>query len=322
MYLVKPNFSPSSSSAPRTQPRLKRKSCRVFRHFLSLTSLSTGVTVLWTLVRSIALRPSFTNISLATSACAGSRDSTGSSSYLAEVFVKPTRSSSASASMAGNGVIVVDWSKKTTSANYRGSSSFATFLIIGPTCFFLGILFAQFPYDFPLLWTSDAVDPLYLDQLETHLKFMHQSPPIISRILHIMVATGFLGFFVKLFRPSEANMLFDGSSLVLYLIGVGIYIANIVKGLRTISAGIWNEDGFARTVDGPLTGSVVLGREDSLKVLSASNTILALVLVGVLVLQAGQWYAERKDKEDTEKFEREQQEKKATGTGTASKKKQ
>ena len=38
-----------------------------------------------------------------------------------------------------------------------------------------------------------------------------------------------------------------------------------------------------------------MGREDSLKVLSASNTILALVLVGVLVLQAGQWYAERKD---------------------------
>lgn len=141
--------------------------------------------------------------------------------------------------------------------------------------------------------------------METHLKFLHQSPPLIARLLHIMVGTGFLGFFVKLFKPSESNMLFDGASLVLYLIGVGIYVANIVKGLRTVSAGIWYADDFAgRPVDGPLTGEIILGREDSLKVMAASNTILALVLVGVLVLQAGQWYAERKDRQEREKFAR------------------
>ena len=169
-------------------------------------------------------------------------------------------------------------------------------------CFFLGILFASFPYDFPLLWTSDPVPASYYDQLEVHLRFIHQSPPLIARLLNIICAVGFLGFFIKLFRPSEANVLFDGASLVLYVIGVGVYIANIVKGLRLVSAGVWEDattalrDGGVRH-DGPLTGEVVLGREDSLKVLSASNTILALVLVGVLVLQAGQWYAERKEEE-------------------------
>ena len=74
-----------------------------------------------------------------------------------------------------------------------------------------------------------------------------------------------------------------------------------------------------------------IGREDSLRVLAASNTILALVLVGVLVLQAGQWYAEKKDKEADEKFAKEKEEKTAakaiTKTGghatrSASKKKQ
>ena len=75
---------------------------------------------------------------------------------------------------------------------------------------------------------------------------------------------------------------------------------------------------------------MVIGREDSLRVLAASNTILALVLVGVLVLQAGQWYAERKDQDEAEKFEKEQGEKVATKgtksgghmTRSASKKKQ
>ncbi|KAH6660067.1 ER membrane protein SH3 [Truncatella angustata] len=219
-----------------------------------------------------------------------------------------------------SGLIKVDHNKTTTSKNYRGSSSFATFLIIGPTCFFLGILFAQFPYDFPLLWTTETVLPSYLDQLEAHLKFIHATPPLIARILHIMVGTGFLGFFVKLFRPSEANMLFDGAGLILYVIGVGIYLTNIVKGLRTVSAGIWDAAGNAR--EAPISGELILGREDSLKVLAASNTILALVLLGVLVLQAGQWYAERKEREETEKLDRDEQEKKAQAGGGSSKKKQ
>jgi len=114
-----------------------------------------------------------------------------------------------------------------------------------------------------------------------------------------MVFLGFLGFFTKLFRPSEANVLFDGASLVLYVCGAGVYIANIVKGMRAVSKGDWDSE---KTVhEGLVSGEVVLGREDSLKVISASNTILALVLVGILVLQCGQWYAERKEADELAK---------------------
>lgn len=104
-------------------------------------------------------------------------------------------------------------------------------------------------------------------------------------------------------------MLFDGASLVLYMIGLVIYVANIVKGLRVVTAGLYDADltegelGGADADVGGIKGveagkEVPLGRDDSLKVLAASNTILALVLVGVLVLQAGQWYAERKEKQE------------------------
>ncbi|KAF4972187.1 hypothetical protein FZEAL_9649 [Fusarium zealandicum] len=213
----------------------------------------------------------------------------------------------------------IDYSKTTRSKNYHGTSSFATFMIIArkcllhdpkplplfpaltrvvAVCFFLGILFASFPYDFPLLWTKAPVPENFFDHLETHLKFVHQSPPLISRLLHIIISIGFIGFFIKLFRPSEANFLFDGASLILYLIGFGVYVANIVKALRSVSADIWLDDGFnGKTHEGE-SGELILGREDSLKVLSASNTILALVLVGILVLQAGQWYAEKKEGDD------------------------
>lgn len=125
------------------------------------------------------------------------------------------------------------------------------------------------------------------------------------------MAVGFLGFFIKLFKPSESNMLFDGASLVLYVIGLGVYIANIVKGLRTVSSDIWSK-GFEERHEGPLTGEVILGREDSLKVMAASNTILVLVLVGVLVLQAGQWYAERKELDEYDLIEKTEEQAKSS----------
>jgi len=196
------------------------------------------------------------------------------------------------------------------------TNSFATFLIIGPVCFFLGILFIFLPYDYNVLWTTPPDREPYFILMENHLKFLHQSPPLISRILHIVIGTGFLGFIIKLYKPSEANMLFDGASLVLYMCGIVVYIANIVKGLRVVTAGQY---GATELVEGEMVAAAgaapgeagyVIGREDSLRVLAASNTILALVLVGVLVLQAGQWYAQHKEEAEIAEINKAHEEKK------------
>ncbi|KAF2863584.1 Shr3 amino acid permease chaperone [Piedraia hortae CBS 480.64] len=185
------------------------------------------------------------------------------------------------------------------------SSPLATSLIIGSTCFFLGILFAMFPYDYPVLWTTPEAtvggrEP-YFAQQENHLKVLHASPPLIPRILHIVVGTGLLGFVLKLYKPNEANMLFDGASLVLYMCGTTVYITNIVRGLRTVTEGKYGED----------VGEGYIGREDSLRVVAASNAILALVLLGVLVLQLGQWYAQRKEDQEMAEMDRQDQLKKS-----------
>ena len=137
---------------------------------------------------------------------------------------------------------------------------------------------------------------------------MHSSPPVVPRILHIVVAVGFLGFFIKLYKPSESNTLFDGASLFLYMCGLTVYITNTVKGLRIVQDGLYDAadgnggaaPGAGSSIPGGEQQLEIIGREDSLKVLAASNTILGLVLVGILTLQAGQWYAERKDEQDME----------------------
>ncbi|PYH96752.1 Shr3 amino acid permease chaperone [Aspergillus ellipticus CBS 707.79] len=194
------------------------------------------------------------------------------------------------------------------------NSSFATFLIVCPTSFFLGLIFSLFPYDYPILWSTTPTPPTHYDYFESHLRFLHASPPLIPRILHIVIFLGLLGLVIKLYRPSESNMLFDGASLVLYMCGVTVYVANVVKGLRLVSGGVYGDE-LAAAGSGGAGGDgegvdegQVLNREDSLKVLAASNTILALVLVGVLVLQAGQWYAERKEAQEVESFRRKEKE--------------
>jgi hypothetical protein len=149
-----------------------------------------------------------------------------------------------------------------------------------------------------------------------------------------------MGLIIKLYKPSESNMLFDGGSLVLYMAGIIVYVANIVKGLRIVTVGKYGEglDEVVQNLDrndevnmGAFdreTGTSVLGREDNLKVLAASDTILALVLVGILVLQAGQWYAERADEKEKRKFreqekerreEREEKKEAAAATGVGRK---
>ena len=156
--------------------------------------------------------------------------------------------------------------------------------------------------------------------IETHLKLLYHSPPLIVQLLHIVIGIGILGLIFKLYKPTESNKLFDGGSLVLYMAAIVIYTANIVKGLRIVDAGVYgiglkalnedqadNTDGSGYDVD---TGDSVLGREDNLKVLSASNTILALVLVGIITLQVGQWYAERADEKAKREFEEREEAKK------------
>ncbi|KIV77567.1 hypothetical protein PV11_09357 [Exophiala sideris] len=193
------------------------------------------------------------------------------------------------------------------------SNPFATFLIIVPVSFFLGIVFSLFPYDYPLLWSTVPTPSAHFDAIESHLKLLHSAPNLIQRILHIMVAMGLGGLVFKLYKPTESNMLFDGGSLVLYMVAVIVYIANIVKGLRLVTDGTYGVglgslkedqlDNVDRTGFDVDTGDSVLGREDNLKVLAASNTILALVLVGVLVLQIGQMYADRVDERTMKEFE-------------------
>jgi len=167
-----------------------------------------------------------------------------------------------------------------------GASSFATYLIVCPTSFLLGILYNNWAYDFPLLWTSQILTPETISAIETHYQTLYNAPPLISRVMHGIIVLALASFVVKLYKPSESNALFDGASLVLFMVAVIVYGSNTIRGMQIINAGTYGEE---------------VPQIPSLQVVAASNTIMALVLIGVLLLQSGQWYAEKKEKEELDK---------------------
>jgi len=49
-------------------------------------------------------------------------------------------------------------------------------------------------------------------------------------MLHAVIGVGLMGHIVKLYKPNESNYLFDGASLVLYMVAVVLYGTSVVGG--------------------------------------------------------------------------------------------
>ncbi|KAI5807528.1 Shr3 amino acid permease chaperone, partial [Peziza echinospora] len=188
-----------------------------------------------------------------------------------------------------------------------GRAQFGTFLIICPVSFFLGILFTNLSFDYHTLWTSVPATETILAAVESHYTLLNNPPPLIPRVLNFTVILGLAGFLCKLvlYNPTESNYLFDGASLVLYMIGFVMYATNIIQGLSIVASGDYGEE---------------VGKIDTLKIMAATQTMIALVFLGVLVLQAGQWYAEGKEAEEAKRIEAEVQKEKLDAAGAGKKK--
>ncbi|CRK35153.1 hypothetical protein BN1708_006654 [Verticillium longisporum] len=160
--------------------------------------------------------------------------------------------------------------------------------------------------------------------IATHilLTFSRPSPSYHGRLQTIQPFRDLLDRRLRLLLPRHSLR------LISLRLPPPVYLTNIVRGLRAVGEGIWDDPDWEVKANGNAGegDGLVLGKEDSLKVLSASNTILALVLVGVLVLQVGQAYAERKEREEIEALDKKDKEAAAAGAagkgGAANKKKQ
>ncbi|KAM5532894.1 hypothetical protein V8D89_013446 [Ganoderma adspersum] len=144
--------------------------------------------------------------------------------------------------------------------------------------FFLGVLAICLNVDYRILFTALS-DNVVRDGFEFYTTF-YNSPPAIKALLHGIVILGLVGLIGKLHKWDESAVFFDGSSLAAYIFALAVYMTVGIPACRTVADPVPNVD----TKDDQI---------EALRVLSAGNTIIIVLLGGILALQAGQQWARR-----------------------------
>ncbi|KAF7317921.1 hypothetical protein MKEN_00880200 [Mycena kentingensis (nom. inval.)] len=166
-------------------------------------------------------------------------------------------------------------SKATSMANAKGLSA----AVLGPVCFFLGVLFICFNIDYRVLWVPLS-DETVQDGFQFYTTF-YNAPPAIKALLHGMIGVVLIGLLSKLHAWDDSAMFFDGSCIAVVVFGIAVYATVVIPMLRTIVT--------------PLESETRTDRIDAMTILSAANIIIMACLGLVLLLQAGQEYARRVD---------------------------
>ncbi|KAI0675455.1 Shr3 amino acid permease chaperone [Trametes maxima] len=167
--------------------------------------------------------------------------------------------------------------------------------------FFLGVLFICLNVDYRILF-APLTEDIVRDGFEFYTTF-YNAPPAIKAVLHSIMGVGLLGLIGKLHKWDDSAMFFDGSSLAAYIFSLAVYLTVGIPACRTVADPVPNVD----TKDDQV---------EALRILSAGNTIIIVLLGAVLALQAGEQYARRVEANILQQAEAQEQKSK-TATATA-----
>ncbi|CEH13615.1 Shr3 amino acid permease chaperone [Ceraceosorus bombacis] len=195
---------------------------------------------------------------------------------------------------------------------------FRTGFVLSAVAFQFGVIYMASIYDFPLLYGSSLSSTEGLeaaDRAEFFYLGLFKAPAAVPALLHGMIGLGIVGLLAKLHRWTEIAKWFDGAAIVLYVGALSMYLTVSMPTIRLL-ADPNNEALLARSSlatqrstlaaraeagqldatlvpSGPLTASE---RVDALRIIGATNTIIIVLLAGVLLMQGTEWWLERAER--------------------------
>lgn len=156
---------------------------------------------------------------------------------------------------------------------YKDLVPVGTGLIIAATSFGLGVVYSNTAYDYNTLWRYDAEG---FARSLAHYSNWANAPMRIHYILHAVMFLGLSGCFIKLYKPLDDAKYFEYGTLGLMMAGIVIYLTNLRIGVNSCITGQWGE----------------VDQNTGINVMAASQFLIVVALVGVLILQGGLYYAE------------------------------
>ncbi|KAH3671725.1 hypothetical protein OGAPHI_000430 [Ogataea philodendri] len=169
--------------------------------------------------------------------------------------------------------------------SYESLVLVGSLLIITSISFALGVIFGNWPYDYYTIWDTTQ-GQLYFDAALNHYKTWGQAAPIITNTFHAILALAFVGSFIKVFRPNEDAQYFEYGTLGALVLAACIYISNVRIGIVSAIVGEWGD----------------VDQNTGLGVIAASETMIVVILLGIVLLQCGLFYAYFEDLKVKQEF--------------------
>ncbi|KAH9923944.1 Shr3 amino acid permease chaperone [Epithele typhae] len=167
-------------------------------------------------------------------------------------------------------------------------------VVVSMTAFLLGVLFTHWIADSLTLWKSpERQTDSRLWTAATYYTVLMHGPPELAYLYAAATICGGATLFWSLRDGRAGNLMFDGGSIFLYSTAIAMYIYSVIPNLTTNFATLplpFN----APTPPSALPPFPATLREPTLE-LASSHLVCSVALTGVLVLQAGRWWAEQGD---------------------------
>ncbi|KAJ7452506.1 Shr3 amino acid permease chaperone [Mycena galericulata] len=171
-------------------------------------------------------------------------------------------------------------------------------VVVCVTSFLLGCLFVHWIADSLTLWKSGSgnLTEENLWAAAMYYSVLTRGTPIIFYFLAAVVALGAITILWSLGDGAAGNLMFDGGSIFLFGTTVVLYLYSVVPIILSKFTTLPSHQ-----LKDPLPGSL---RSATLG-LASNHLMCSVALTGVLVLQAGRFWAERSDDAEVAELRRE-----------------
>ncbi|GAA5876076.1 hypothetical protein JCM16303_007013 [Sporobolomyces ruberrimus] len=199
---------------------------------------------------------------------------------------------------------------------------FLTSSALVSSSFLLGNLFTGLLWDSNVLFgLKEPISKATIEAIEAYYLTWWNGPMAVKMFLHVMMLVLFLSIVAKFARYTDTAYYFSGGSILMLILTASLYIVITIPSIRTIASDPLNKSAlvlpgedfftrfqnlFVRNTNGTLaerareTAKKVseLGpmsweeRVIHVQVMCAGNTIASALLIGVILLQASEWYLE------------------------------
>ncbi|KIJ68927.1 hypothetical protein HYDPIDRAFT_105458 [Hydnomerulius pinastri MD-312] len=161
-------------------------------------------------------------------------------------------------------------------------------VVVCVTSFLLGSLFTHWIADSLTLWKSPVTDE-HLWTAALYYSILTKGPVQILYVLSAIIVLGGTTIFWSFHDGEAGNLMFDGGSIFLYGTTVIMYMYSVIPNLLDKFSSLPHhqaKDVFPRSL-----------RSATLD-LASNHLVCSVALTGVLILQAGRWWAELSDGDD------------------------